>query len=349
MEEEKYIKRCFELALLGSGRVSPNPMVGCVIVYNGKIIGEGFHKQYGKAHAEVNAINSVKDKSLLEKSTIYVSLEPCCHYGKTPPCANLILEKKIPKVVISNFDPNPKVFGGGIKILRDGGVEVITGILEKEGKEINKRFFTSHILKRPYITLKWAQTLDSYMDIEREKKVKSYWITNDNLRVWVHKQRAFEDAMLVGKNTVINDNPNLNIRYYSGKNPLRLVIDRNLEITKDYKVMDKKQKTIIFNSKKNHIEDENLIYNKLDFNDNIIPQLLSYLHSIKVKSIIVEGGKNTLESFINSNLWDEANVLVGNKFFHKGLRACNIEDVYLSSREDYADNYILNYRNRIYL
>ncbi|HHT03582.1 MAG TPA: bifunctional diaminohydroxyphosphoribosylaminopyrimidine deaminase/5-amino-6-(5-phosphoribosylamino)uracil reductase RibD [Bacteroidales bacterium] len=320
MKEELYIRRCLELAGLGGGSVSPNPMVGALVVYKDEIIGQGYHKAYGLSHAEPNAINSVEDKTLLKDSVLYVNLEPCSHWGKTPPCADLIANSGIRRVVISNTDPNPKVFGGGIKILKDAGIEVITGVLEKEGRELNKRFFSRHEKNRPYIILKWAQTLDGFMDIDRrEGSIEPYWITNDALKLWVHKQRAMEDCILVGKNTIINDNPRLNVRHYYGSNPIRMTIDRELTIPKDCFFMDNTQKTIIFNSIKDFVDGE-ITYVKLDFEKKVLDQIIHYIYNdIKASSLIVEGGRFTLMEFMNKNLWDEANVLVGNKFFKKGL------------------------------
>ncbi len=320
MNDELLMHRCLQLASLGGGYVSPNPMVGAVVVYENKIIGEGYHKVYGQAHAEPNAINAVEDKTLLKNSTLYVSLEPCCHWGKTPPCADFVVKSGIRKVVICNSDPNPKVSGGGVKILKDAGIEVISGVLEKEGRELNKRFFSRHEKNRPYIILKWAQTLDGFMDIERKNESKEdYWITNDALKVWVHRQRAIEDCILVGKNTIINDNPHLNIRYYNGPNPIRMTIDKDLTIPINRFFFDNSQKTVVFNSKKDYIEGETT-YVKLDFSKNVLTQIIHYIYSnIKTSSLIVEGGKFTLESFIKENLWDEATVLVGNKNFYKGL------------------------------
>ncbi|MDD4067324.1 MAG: bifunctional diaminohydroxyphosphoribosylaminopyrimidine deaminase/5-amino-6-(5-phosphoribosylamino)uracil reductase RibD, partial [Bacteroidales bacterium] len=314
------MQRCLQLAALGGGYVSPNPMVGAVVVYGDRIIGEGYHKVYGQSHAEPNAINSVSDKSLLKDSTLYVNLEPCCHWGKTPPCADFIVECGIKKVVICNSDPNPKVAGGGVKILKDGGIEVVTGVLEKSGRELNKRFFSRHERNRPYIILKWAQTLDGYMDVERKNNnVEKYWITNDALKLWVHKQRAIEDCILVGKETIINDNPKLNIRYYTGPNPIRMTIDKDLMIPKDRLLFDGTQKSVVFNAKKDLIEG-NTTYVKLNFEVGVLEQIIHYIYSdIKTSSLIVEGGKFTLEGFIKENLWDEANVLVGNKRFYKGL------------------------------
>jgi diaminohydroxyphosphoribosylaminopyrimidine deaminase/5-amino-6-(5-phosphoribosylamino)uracil reductase len=199
-DHEKYMRRCFDLALLGRGNVSPNPKVGAVIVYQDQIIGEGYHKKYGQSHAEVNAIASVENKNLLKESTIYVNLEPCCHWGKTPPCTNLIIENKIKRCVICNKDINPKVFGGGMKLLQDNGVEVISGVLEEEGLYLNRRFFTNQSQKRPYVILKFAQTLDGFISPEG----KGGWISNDTMKVWVHKQRTEEDAIMVGYNTVLS-------------------------------------------------------------------------------------------------------------------------------------------------
>ncbi len=320
MKEELNIRRCIELAALGAGNVSPNPMVGALVIYKDEIIGEGYHKAYGLPHAEPNAINSVKDKALLKDSVLYVNLEPCSHWGKTPPCADLIVGSGIRKVVLSNTDPNPKVSGGGIKILRDAGIEVITGVLEKEGRELNKRFLSRHEKNRPYIILKWAQTLDGFMDIDRrEGCIEPYWITNDALKIWVHKQRSLEDCIFVGKNTIINDNPRLNVRHYYGRNPIRMTIDKELSIPKDSFFMDNTQKTIVFNSKKDFLDGETT-YVKLDFEKDVLDQIIHYIYSeIKASSLIVEGGRFSLVEFINKNLWDEANVLIGNRFFIKGL------------------------------
>lgn len=321
MNDDLLMLRCLQLAKLGEGSASPNPMVGAVVVYDNKIIGEGYHKIYGQSHAEPNAINSVEDKNLFKDSTLYVSLEPCCHWGKTPPCADLIVSSGIRKVVICNKDPNPKVDGGGIKILKDAGIEVITGVLEREGRELNKRFFSRHEKKRPYIILKWAETLDGFMDIERRQGNKEdYWITNDSLRVWAHRQRAIEDCVLVGKRTVLNDNPKLNVRYYFGKNPIRMTIDRSLSIPNDRFLYDNSQQTIIFNDIKEGASG-NISYVRLDFGKDILEQVVHYIYSIRKSSLVVEGGRFTLEQFIKSNLWDEANILVGNKNFERGLRS----------------------------
>ncbi|MFA6200501.1 MAG: bifunctional diaminohydroxyphosphoribosylaminopyrimidine deaminase/5-amino-6-(5-phosphoribosylamino)uracil reductase RibD [Bacteroidales bacterium] len=346
MNDDLLMLRCLQLAKLGEGSVSPNPMVGAVVFYDNKIIGEGYHKVYGQSHAEPNAINSVEDKNLLKDSTLYVSLEPCCHWGKTPPCADLIVRSGIRKVVICNNDPNPKVDGGGIKILKDAGIEVISGVLEKEGRELNKRFFSRHEKKRPYIILKWAETLDGFMDIERRQGNKEdYWITNDALRVWAHHQRSIEDCVLVGKRTVLNDNPKLNVRYYFGKNPIRMTIDRVLSIPNDRFLYDGSQQTIIFNDIKEDVSG-NISYIRLDFEKDILEQVIHYIYNIGKSSLVVEGGRFTLEEFIKSNLWDEANVLVGNKNFERGLRSPkNLIEGKYSNRVCYEYDSIKYYYN----
>lgn len=315
-DHEKYMRRCFDLALLGRGNVSPNPKVGAVIVYNDQIIGEGYHKKYGQSHAEVNAIASVEDKNLLKESTIYVNLEPCCHWGKTPPCANLIIESKIKRCVISNKDINPKVYGGGIKLLQDNGIEVISGVLEEEGLYLNRRFFTNQSQKRPYVILKYAQTLDGFIAPEE----KGGWISNNAMKVWVHKQRTEEDAIMVGYNTVLSDNPQLNVRHYSGRNPKRVVYDKYLTLSKEKNVFDNSQETFILNYVKEGRE-ENNVFLKLNENKPFVEQVLERLYEQKICSIVVEGGEKTLNKFLEANLWDEANVIVGEKNFGKGVKA----------------------------
>lgn len=346
MNDKAYLRRCFELAKFGEGRVSPNPLVGSVIVFEDKIIGEGFHRNYGGPHAEVNAIDSVLDKSLLSSSTLYVNLEPCSHYGKTPPCAELIIRSGIPRVVISNIDPNPKVSNRGVRMMREAGVDVVTGILEGEGWEVNKRFFTYYTKKRPYVFLKWAKTMDGYMDIDRSIENPPYWISNDNLKIWVHKQRAFEDSILVGKNTIQNDNPSLSTRHYHGSNPIRLGIDRDLSLSTDLKFFDLSQKGILFNSQRDDDTNPMFIYKKIDFGSSMYRNILDYLYRENITSIIVEGGKATLEGFINNGLWDEANILVGNRKFGGGLVSPSIDESMMDEIISYSDNYIMHYRNK---
>lgn len=305
---EKYIKRCIELAQNGFGTTYPNPMVGSVIVYDGKIIGEGWHKKAGEPHAEVNAVRSVKDKSLLKKATIYVSLEPCSHFGKTPPCCDLIIEHKIPNVVVGTVDPNEKVAGNGIKKLIASGANVIVGVLEKECNELNKRFFTFHQQKRPYIILKWAESQDGFLSPEKEinQDRKPIWITNQYSRQLVHKWRSEEQAILVGTKTVIDDNPKLNTRDWSGNNPVRVVLDQNNRISKDSFVFDNSVKTIIFTKSETNLSSENTTFERIYFDENIIPQILSVLYQNQIQSIIIEGGLQTLQSFIDQNIWDES-------------------------------------------
>lgn len=301
--DEKYIRRCIELASNGLCNAAPNPMVGAVIVHNGKIIGEGYHARCGEGHAEVNAIRSVKDESLLKDSTIYVSLEPCSHYGKTPPCADLIISKGIPRVVVGCIDPFSQVSGRGIKKLRDAGIDVTVGILEEECKNLIRRFVTFNTQKRPYITLKWAESADGFIDANREEGspvVLSTPITS----MYVHKQRAEHKAILVGRRTALLDNPSLTTRNWYGANPLRLVTDRNLTLPSDLKLFDHSTPTIVFTAEKKENE-ENLEYITINFSTDILPQILTVLYERKIQSLMVEGGTTLLQSFIDSGLWDE--------------------------------------------
>ena len=322
---EKYMNRCLELARLGAGNVAPNPMVGCVIVYQGKIIGEGYHQKYGEPHAEVNAINSVTNPGLLKECSLFVTLEPCAHFGLTPPCSNLIIEKQIQKVVIGTIDPFTKVAGKGIEKLQKAEIEVEVGVLNDECRELNKRFFTFHEKKRPYIILKWAQTLDGFIDIDRteEEYGEPTWITGGKALLRVHKLRSVEDAIIVGTNTAEKDNPSLTVRHFPGRNPVRVVLDNNLRLPKNLNLFDKTVKTLVFNSIQNKNE-KNISFIKIDFSKNIIPQVLEELYNLKIQSLIVEGGKQLLKSFIESNLWDEAHVFTGNKYFYKGIHAPKI-------------------------
>jgi diaminohydroxyphosphoribosylaminopyrimidine deaminase/5-amino-6-(5-phosphoribosylamino)uracil reductase len=330
---EKYIKRCIQLAQNGLGTTYPNPMVGSVLVYKDKIIGEGWHRKAGEPHAEVIAINSVKDKSLLKKATIYVSLEPCSHYGKTPPCSDFIVASGIKKVVIGTMDPFAKVAGRGIKKLFDSGCEVNLGYLETECKELNKRFFTFHQHKRPYIILKWAQSEDGYiapLPAENNSKREPVWITNKYSRQLVHKWRSEEQAILVGTNTAVADNPKLNTRLWDGPNPVRIVIDQHLRITKDSALFDGSIKTILIcgNTKENlnaiqlrQSGCEFLAIETKDFEEELASQICQILYQNELQSVIIEGGTKTIQTFINAGLWDEARVFSGNIQFKKGLEA----------------------------
>jgi diaminohydroxyphosphoribosylaminopyrimidine deaminase/5-amino-6-(5-phosphoribosylamino)uracil reductase len=314
------MQRCLDLALNGMGTVSPNPMVGCVLVHEGKIIGEGFHRNYGGPHAEVYAINSVKDASLLSKATLYVNLEPCSHHGKTPPCADLIIEKGISEVVIACVDVNPTVAGKGIKKLQLSGIKVSTGLLETEAIELNKRFFTFHQKQRPYIILKWAQTLDGFIDVERKPGTHAAptWITSDALKPLVHKWRTEEDAIMVGTKTVLMDNPQLTAREWSGKNPLRIFIDQHLQVPNDFHLLDGSTPTWVLCSTK-PAHPANAEYIQMDFSEDILMPLMDKLHQHGIQSLIVEGGLQLLQSFIDEGLWDEARVFTGHKYFGKGV------------------------------
>lgn len=319
--DETYMQRCLQLAVNGLGHVAPNPLVGCVIVYEGQIISEGFHEKYGEAHAEVNAIKKIENDTRLKKSTLYVNLEPCCHFGKTPPCANLIIDKGIKKVVIGNLDPNPLVAGKGIKLLEDSGIEVRYGILEAECKNLNKRFFTFHEKKRPYIILKWAQTQDGFIGLMPLLANKEdNWITGEESKRLVHQWRTEEEAILVGFNTVRSDNPLLTARLAQGKNPMRIVIDEKLQLSPSLNIFNQDAQTIVFNAiksdKQNHLH-----FIKIDF-DNLFNKILNELFTLNVSSVIIEGGTKTLNLFIESGIWDEARILINpNKWFNTGISA----------------------------
>ena len=326
------MRRCIQLAKNGLGTTYPNPLVGSVIVANEKIIGEGWHLKAGSPHAEVNAIASVLEGNSLKEATIYVSLEPCSHFGKTPPCANLIIESGIKKVVIGSLDPNPKVAGRGVKKLLDAGCEVHTGVLDSECIELNKRFFTFHQKKRPYIFLKWAETLDHFISPKTETRTetKPVWITNKFSRQLAHKIRGEEMAILVGTNTVLQDNPSLTTRNWAGSNPTRIVIDREMKLSSASAVFDGKAKTIVFTEKKKDSSrqtssqensEEQLRYFEIDFSKNIASQICDALYRTGIQSLIVEGGSKTLKTFIEENLWDEAFIFSGNTTFGQGIAA----------------------------
>ena len=306
--EEIYMQRCIQLALLGQDKVAPNPMVGSVLVYYNRIIGEGYHQQYGKAHAEVNCMNSVKDadKPFINQSTLYVSLEPCAHFGKTPPCTDLIIRNKIPKIIIGCRDPFEAVNGKGIEKLLAAGIQVTIGILEDSCKELNKRFFTFHTKNRPYILLKWAETANHFIGNNTPERL---FISSDTTNKLVHKWRSEEAAILVGTNTALLDNPSLSNRLWTGKQPIRLVIDKKLKLPKTSILFDKKVLTIVFNFLLQEEIEKNLLYYKLDKNKDVLPQIMEACYQLNIQSILVEGGRKTLQSFINTNLWDEARVI----------------------------------------
>lgn len=318
---EKYIRRCIELAKNGLGTTYPNPMVGSIIVYEGQIIGEGWHQKAGKPHAEVNAVNSVKDKSLLQKSTIYVSLEPCSHFGKTPPCCDLIIKNKIPNVVIGTVDPNIMVAGNGIKRLIEAGIHVTVGILEDECNELNKRFFTFHQKKRPYIILKWAQSQDGFIAPLEKAEKKPVWITNTHSRQLVHKWRTEEQSILVGTQTVMDDNPKLDSRDWHGNNPIRLVLDQYNRIPKESAVFNNQSKTIVFTNSKTAVSKESTTFEVINFEQAVARQVVDSLYKHNIQSVIIEGGLQTLQTFIDANLWDEARIFTGKITFGSGIKA----------------------------
>lgn len=341
---EIYIQRCIQLAKNGIGTTYPNPLVGCVIVLEGKIIGEGWHRKTGEPHAEVNAINSVKDKSLLSKATIYVSLEPCSHFGKTPPCCDLISKHKIPKVVVGTVDPNSKVSGEGVKRLIENGARVKVGVLEKECIELNKRFFSFHNKKRPYIILKWAESKDGFIAPLKKDKTEPFWISNVFSRQLVHKWRSEEQAILVGTQTVLDDNPTLDTRHWKGQNPLRIILDRTGRITEKYSVKDNKIKTIILSEQENLDAYENLIFESVIFEKQHTKNYVDLLYKYGIQSVIIEGGRQTLQSFINDNLWDEARVFIGNITLNEGIRAPVLKDFsIINNIQDDKLNFFLNH------
>jgi diaminohydroxyphosphoribosylaminopyrimidine deaminase / 5-amino-6-(5-phosphoribosylamino)uracil reductase len=319
--ESKYISRCLQLAQYGASYVAPNPMVGAVLVCDDRIIGEGYHLRYGEAHAEPNAINSVKEPELLKDATLYVSLEPCSYYGKTPPCADLIVAKGIPRVVIGTLDPNPKVAGRGVEMLRKAGVEVEVGVLEEDCRELNKRFFIFHEQKRPYVLLKWAQTQDGFMDrIRTDSSETPLQISNNITKQLTHKMRSENQSILVGANTVLLDNPSLTVRNWSGKSPIRIAIDRQGRIPENFNLMDRSIPTIVFTEKekpnRTYIE-----FIKIDFDQDGVRTILREIYKRNIHSVMVEGGASILKSFIDSGLWDEANIEISPQRIMEGIAA----------------------------
>ena len=346
--DHQFINRCLHIASFAQGKTAPNPLVGAVVVNNGKVIGEGYHKFYGGAHAEVNAINAVKDKSLLCKSTLYVNLEPCSHFGKTPPCVDLIIANKIPKVVIGMLDPNPKVNGKGVAKLLNAGIKVVVGVEEQKCRELNKIFITNIEKQRPYILLKWAQTADGFIDnIRQNADIEPLTISNAITKTLNHQLRTQYSAILVGTRTALLDNPKLTATKWTGKSPVRMVIDKNLILPPSYNIFDNSVETVIFCSLssfsfgfssrlkgeicsflqgiphfvRNDDKEKNTKFVKLNFDENIIPQILNYLHINKLSSIIVEGGRQLLQSFIDQNLWDECHIETSTQKIFKGVSA----------------------------
>ncbi len=340
MNDDFYIKRCIELAKKALGKTYPNPLVGSVIVHNGKIIGEGFHKKAGENHAEINAINSVKNPELLQESTIYVSLEPCSHFGKTPPCSNKIVETCFKKVVIGTLDIHEKVNGKGKQIIENAGIEVVSGILEDECRELNKRFFTFHQKKRPYLILKWAESADRFMD----KNFKPHQIGNTLTKQFVHQLRSEEHAILVGTQTALNDNPGLTTREISGRNPVRILIDFDLKVPRNFNLYNDEAETLVFNSVKNS-EEKNIKFIKIG-KENFLKNLMQKLYEFQIQSVLVEGGSFTLQEFINENLWDEAMIIKNkNLFLENGTKAPEFGFTPFKT-ENFRDNVVKFYKNK---
>ena len=350
-----YMQRCLQLALLGAGSVAPNPMVGAVLVHDDVIIGEGYHKQYGKAHAEVNCINSVneKNRTLIEKSTMYVSLEPCAHFGKTPPCADLIIANKIPTAVIACMDNYLEVNGKGIEKLRSAGIEVTVGVLEKEAVEMNQRFFTFHQKGRPYIILKWAESKDGKIAAPlnpprggtlESSTAKRLFISNDITNRLVHKWRSEETAIMVGTTTALYDNPSLTTRLWKGNDPVRVLLDKNLKVPISYHLLDGQTTTIVFNNIKNETK-ENIVYSKLVAGESIIKQVLGKLYQLKIQSVIIEGGAKLLQSFIDEGYWDEARVITNEELIiGDGIDAPVLRNHQLYKTEKYLSDHINFYK-----
>lgn len=323
------MQRCLHIAKNGIGTARPNPSVGAVIVYNGKIIGEGFTSEYGENHAEVNAINAVYNKEWLKKATIYVTLEPCSHFGKTPPCADLIVKQQIKNVVIGCVDSNSLVAGKGIERLKEAGCTVVVGVLEEACRAHHNRFFTVQDKKRPYIILKWAETSNGFIAPSVKTNVRPVWISNVYSQQLVHKWRSEEHAILVGTNTVIEDNPMLNVRNWGGRDPIRVVLDRNERVSQNAHVFDKKIKTIVLTAERSKKTCENLVFERIDFSKNVVFQICNVLQKYKIESLIIEGGLQILQAFIDAKVWDEARIFIGESEFMNGVEAPKISGSFI--------------------
>ncbi|MFC5410403.1 bifunctional diaminohydroxyphosphoribosylaminopyrimidine deaminase/5-amino-6-(5-phosphoribosylamino)uracil reductase RibD [Larkinella bovis] len=335
-----FMSRALELAALGRGHVSPNPLVGCVIVHNHRIIGEGWHRQYGGPHAEVNAVRSIADESLLAESTVYVTLEPCSHFGKTPPCADLLIEKKVKKVVVCNEDPNPLVAGKGLAKLRAAGIEVETGLLAERGRELNRRFFTFIEKKRPYLILKWAETADGFL---APADFRPMPISGSLSRQLVHQWRTQEDAILVGTNTARHDNPQLNVRLWSGRNPVRIVIDRHLQLPASLHLFDGSQPTLVYATVPVPETAGATTFIQLDSEAPFLPQLVADLYQRKIQSVIVEGGAVLLESVLRQQLWDEVRIFKSTTILGEGLAAPALRGR-LTSTKQVGEDWLMTYQ-----
>lgn len=326
------MSRCLQLAHLGELFVQPNPMVGSVIVRHGEVIGEGYHRAFGGPHAEVHAIQSVKEVAWLKESTLYVNLEPCSHHGKTPPCADLIIKSGIPRVVIGSVDPNPRVAGKGIARLKDAGIDVITDVLHDACRELNRRFFIYQEYHRPYITLKWAETSDGFIDRIRSHEKGVHWITGNDARVLVHRWRAEHAAILVGTNTVLNDDPALTVRAVAGRNPLRVIIDRNSMIPAHAKVLNDEAKTLVITEHESR-QEGNVEWLHMEFTSDLSEKIMAELYHRNIMSVFIEGGAFTLSELIRKGLWDEVIILKGKIAFGEGLKAPDFKGMLYSGRE----------------
>lgn len=342
MTDEMYMKRCIDLAQKALGKTYPNPMVGCVIVHNDVIIGEGFHEKGGGPHAEINAINPVKNISLLRDSTIYVSLEPCAHFGKTPPCANKLAEIGFKKIMMGTLDSHDKVNGKGKEILENAGITVVTGVLKEQCQELNKRFFTFHQKKRPYIILKWAQSADGFID----KDFEPTQIGNPLTKQFVHTLRSEEHAILVGTNTALRDNPSLTVREIESRNPVRILIDFELKVPLTFNILNNEAPTVIFNGLKD-LQNENLTYIKIN-KENFLADLMSQLYNQQIQSLIVEGGRSMLQQFIDANIWDETIIIKNeNLTLQNGTTAPKFA-VKPCETQNFRDNIIEFYKKRTF-
>jgi diaminohydroxyphosphoribosylaminopyrimidine deaminase / 5-amino-6-(5-phosphoribosylamino)uracil reductase len=345
--DEYFMKRAIQIAQNGLGHVAPNPLVGAVIVHNNKIIGEGYHQKYGEAHAEINAINAVKDQLLLKESTIYVTLEPCSHYGKTPPCADAIIQHQFKRVVIGTTDPFEKVAGKGMKKIQDAGIALNKAVLEKECRFMNRRFITFQEKKRPYVILKFAQSADKFIDADEEKKKQGeiFYISNNESLKLVHKWRCEEDAILIGTNTALKDNPQLTTRLYKGKNPVRVVLDKSMRLPDNLNVKDEKAVTYIYNAIENKNE-KNIDYIKVNWDKDVITSILHDLYTKNIQSLIVEGGAELLNSFLAINLWDEARIFTSETIIKSGVKAPEIK-IPASEQHRIGNDILTIYYNQI--
>lgn len=344
---EKYMWRCLQIAKKGLGATKSNPLVGCIIVHNGRIIGEGYHRKIGEEHAEVNAINSVKDTSLLKESTLYVSLEPCSFYGKTPPCVELIVAKKIPRVVIATEDPNYKVAGSGIKMLRDAEVAVTVGVLESEAQSLNHPFFVNQTKKRPYIILKWAQTKDGFIDNERETlDLPPLKLSNSITQCVVHKLRSQNIGIMVGTNTALKDNPTLTTRKWYGDNPTRIVIDKTGKIPANSRLFNGEALTLIFTQLETYPVRKNSRSFTIDFEDSVVKQILDKLFELNIATVMIEGGSFLISSFIEKNTWDEAFIEIADITIGSGIRAPLVKGSFLNAKK-YIESLHFHIKNEI--